>query len=197
MANQENLTIDDIRKAIEFLKKNGSKISHRAIYDYLKRGSFTTITKLLKKIQEEELEAEKSKIYTEVGSELIDALAVEIAKAAYQCKYEKYNEVKERNDAIISNLVENNNMLSEEFSATIDEQKEVIAKLELGIKEKEKQLANLNQEIEELKKQINNKSIVLTEKEKQLTVLQSLIVDKLNEKALENTNALTSNESQN
>ena len=134
---------------------------------------------------------------TEVGSELIDALAVEIAKAAYQCKYEKYNEVKERNDAIISNLVENNNMLSEEFSATIDEQKEVIAKLELGIKEKEKQLANLNQEVEELKKQINNQSIVLTEKEKQLTVLQSLIVDKLNEKALENTNALTSNESQN
>ena len=69
--------------------------------------------------------------------------------------------------------------------------------IELGIKEKEKQLANLNQEIEELKKQINNQSIVLTEKEKQLTVLQSLIVDKLNEKALENTNALTSNESQN
>ena len=48
-----------------------------------------------------------------------------------------------------------------------------------------------------LKKQINNQSIVLTEKEKQLTVLQSLIVDKLNEKVLENTNELTSNESQN
>ena len=43
-----SVKIEDVRKAIVFLNQNGSKITIRNVYDLVKGGSFSTITKLIK-----------------------------------------------------------------------------------------------------------------------------------------------------
>ena len=132
-----SVKIEDVRKAIVFLNQNGSKITIRNVYDLVKGGSFSTITKLIKQIEKEDIERQKEELFKEVGTELIDGLAAELAKVAYQCKYTRCNEIEKQTSKLINSLIEKSESTMEELNSIIQEKENAIIKYQKELKEQD------------------------------------------------------------
>ena len=175
-----SVKIEHVRKAIVFLNQNGSKITIRNVYDLVKGGSFSTITKLIKQIEKEDIERQKEELFKEVGTELIDGLAAELAKVAYQCKYTRCNEIEKQTSKLINSLIEKSESTMEELNSIIQEKENAIIKYQKELKEQEIQNLKLNQDLIKLKEELEKQKIIMEEKSKQYDDLKSLISEKIN-----------------
>lgn len=143
---------DDVKTAIDFLKSQNKKVTTSEIRDFLKVGSFSTISKLMKELEIERENAEMKELEKNAKIESIDP---EISK-------------------IVQEITENLQLkISEHFEQKIESQDKQLEALKNNLERENQRYNEVNQQLEQSEQSVEELETSKNKSELKLTDLES------------------------
>lgn len=138
----ENLTDAEIRQACNMLKQAKKPISSNNVFTILKRGSLSTIVKVINQYKEEEFKAESVLSTHDIKTDELQNLAIELVTKIQLAAIDAFNEKLKRKLSKAEHDLELHGHELYNFSTQIDSLKNTVKELKQANSELQEQVKN-------------------------------------------------------